>query len=277
MRLLVPLFVLAALALGTTLRRASMKTFLETRRYEDIYYLPETDTLPVLSLGHREALADFIWLKALIYTGDEYKSRGDLENAFRYADAMLVLDPDFRAVYRWIGTVGTYRPTGVTLDDHRRTIAYLERSVQRFPNDGELHWELGAAMEYELAPLLPAGSEERRALSAKAREEFILASSFGAGPPWIGLSSAMDLARAGQVERALAHLKAQHALTSDERVRVSIEIRIAELEGEAAAETLRAERADIAQRHRREFPYVSEGLYILLRPRIRPAEGAMAN
>ena len=59
--------------------------------------------------------------------------------------------------------------------------------------------------------------------------------------------------------------------------RTSIEARIAQLEGEAAAEALRAELTDLESRRRREFPYVSEGLYLLIRPRIRSTAGSMAN
>lgn len=265
-----------AAVIGTSLRRGAMRTYFATQTYEDVYYLPDTAWLPVLSLGHREAAADLVFTRALLYMGDEFYERGDLENAFRYADAMIALDPDFRAAYEWIATAGIYRPHGVTLDDHYRTLRYLERAVARFPNDGELEWQLGAAMAYELAPILPASSPDRARLRAAAREHFIRAATLGAGPEWLAYSNAMDQAEAGEVERALRHLRTLHAVTSDDTVRTEIEHRIETLEGESAANTLRAAREDFVRRHREEFPYIPETLYMLLAPRIEPTGSPVA-
>jgi hypothetical protein len=259
-------FVLAAAIAGTIARRSAMRTFLETRTYEDVYYLPDTPSLPVLSLGYREALADLIWLKALVYTGDEFAHRGDLENVFRYADAMLVLDPQFRAVYEWVGTMGIYRPAGVTVGDYRRTIGYLEAGVRQFPDDGELRWELGATLAYELAPQLPPA--ERTRVKAEAREHFIHAARLGAGPEWLGLGTAMDMARAGQTARAIEHMRALHALTNDPETRANIERRLASLESASEAEAMHLLATDLERRHRAQFPYVNEALFILLAPRI---------
>jgi hypothetical protein len=34
--------------------------------YEDVYYVPPSAWLPLLSLGHDEALADLLWCSALV-------------------------------------------------------------------------------------------------------------------------------------------------------------------------------------------------------------------
>jgi hypothetical protein len=266
---LVLVLAMAAVLAGTSLRRSAMRTFLESRTYEDVYYIPEPSALPLLSLGYREALADLIWIQALVYTGSEFIHRGDLGNVFRYADAIIMLDPKFRAAYRWAGTLGIYRPKGVTIEDHRRTIRYLEAAVREFPEDGELRWELGATMAYEIAPLLPLRSAERERWKVRAREQFFEAARRGAGPSWIGVTAAMDDARAGSVERALTRLRELHAMAPDRGSRRRIERRIATLEGEAAAEAMRSVTRDFERRHRAEFPYVSEDLFLLLSPRVR--------
>jgi len=53
-----------------------MDHYLSMQAYEDIYYLPPPKWLQVMSLGHRRAVADLIWLRALIYFGDEFVNRG---------------------------------------------------------------------------------------------------------------------------------------------------------------------------------------------------------
>ena len=55
------------------------------------------------------------------------------------------LDPDFLRAYRWVGMAGMYRPTGVGPDEVRRSIEYLKRGFARFPESGELAWELAHA------------------------------------------------------------------------------------------------------------------------------------
>ena len=162
--------------------------------------------------------------------------------------------------------MGIYRPAGVTVGDYRRTIGYLEAGVRQFPDDGELRWELGATLAYELAPQLPPA--ERTRVKAEAREHFIHAARLGAGPEWLGLGTAMDMARAGQTARAIEHMRALHALTNDPETRANIERRLASLESASEAEAMHLLATDLERRHRAQFPYVNEALFILLAPRI---------
>src|SRR5688572_8030137 len=93
---------LAALA-SDRLRAGAHDRYMSAQRYEDIYYLPPADWLRVFSLGYDEALADLIWMRALVYFGQEFEHAGRLEYVFEYGDAIAALDPHFLAIYRWIG------------------------------------------------------------------------------------------------------------------------------------------------------------------------------
>lgn len=263
----------AAVVLGTTLRRDAMRTALTERRYEELYYLPDDTALLALSLGHREALADLIWLRALVYTGEAYANRGAHKHVFRYADAMLALDPEFRTVYTWIGTVGIYRVHAASRADFDRTIAFLERGARTFPNDGRLAWDLGATLAYELAPLLPPGPDKTRVLE-RASTYLERAAELGGGPPWLAMSNAALLVRAGRTERAITHLLAMYAITRDPTERAAIEQRIAALRAEAALESARHELDAFEAERRRTFPYLDPDLFLLVRPRVRAREDA---
>ncbi|MBW2507597.1 MAG: hypothetical protein JRE81_03105, partial [Deltaproteobacteria bacterium] len=81
-RIIAVALLLAALAGVWSLRGRAMDHYLETQAYEDIYYLPPPDWLQVMSLGYRRALADLIWLRALIYFGDEFENRGAVKHVF---------------------------------------------------------------------------------------------------------------------------------------------------------------------------------------------------
>jgi hypothetical protein len=260
------LALVAAVLVTRTTRRDGESHFLATQRYEDVYYLPPPAWLELFSLGHGEAVAGLIWLKALLYFGDELVHRGDVSNLYRYTDAMLALDPYFRRVYRWVATSALYRTGEVTAEDARRVIEYLERGVRLFPDDGELAWDLGANYTYELVPLLPIG-EARDEARRKGIEHLRVAALRGAGPTWLVLSTASEMARLGQREQQIAHLEEAYAQIDDPATRKAIEAQLARLRSANFAEALRRTFEDLEARRRAEFPYLPADLYVLIGPR----------
>lgn len=263
-RWLLGALVALALVAGTrAVRVRTMDHLVGSRTYEDVYYVPPPAWLPVLSLGFDEALADLIWVRTLLYFGDELQHRGDVEHAFDYADAILALDPDFRRVYRWVGMAAMYRPVEVTEDDIRRGIAYLERGARRFPMDGKLAWDLGASLVYELGSRLPPGDEKDR-LKREGLEHMQAAARLGAGPPWLVLANASQLERLGQREQAIRHLVEMYDAVQDDDTRAEIATRLEALRADAAARALRATLRSLEDARQRDFPYAPAGLYLLL-------------
>src|SRR5687768_4366080 len=104
--------------------------------------------LPLLSLGYREALADLIWMKGLLYFSDELVHEGDATHAIHYTEAMLALDPYFRQAYLWVGVSALYHHGEPDLDVIEQVVEIQERGVRLFPEDGELAWEVGATLSY---------------------------------------------------------------------------------------------------------------------------------
>lgn len=256
------------------LRLRSMAHYLGTQRYEDIYYLPPPAWLEVFSLGHREALAGLVWARALVYFGEEVRHQGEVRHVFDYAEAIVTLDPDFRAAYAWVGSAAIYRTGSVTEADVRRAISYLERGARRFPNDGQLAWNLGATYAYELPPLL---ADERAREEAKriGTEHLEVAARLGAGPPWLVLANASQLRRLGQTEQAIRHLEEMYSTVRDPETRDQIEAQLGALRSQAYAEALRRTVEELEQRRRRDFPYVGPDLFLLLGPRPPVDEAAL--
>jgi len=248
-----------------------MAHLVATQRYEDVYYVPPPEWLPVLSLGFDRALADLLWIRALLYFGEEIQHRGDVEHAFDYTDAVLALDPGFKRVYRWIGMASMYRPQAVTVDDIRRGIDYLERAVVRFPEDGELAWDLGASLFHELGPHLEGA--EKAEVRRKGLTHMQAAARMGAGPPWLVLANANQLLELGETEQAIRHLEEMYLSVSEPELRENIAAQLSRLRSEARAEALRGTVADLEARRERDFPYVPPGLFLHLGPR-PPADPA---
>ncbi|MEM9189962.1 MAG: hypothetical protein AAGF12_12340 [Myxococcota bacterium] len=253
--------LLAAVA-GRTLRLRALAHHEATETYESVYYLPEKEWLPSFSVGYDEAVADGLWMRALIYYGDELSHQASVDHVFHYADAILTLDSHFRRVYRWAGMAGMYHGDS-TMDDVRESIGFLERGVRQFPDDPEMAWDLGASLKFELAPHLEAGEEKEQA-SLRGLEFMQSAARMGYGPSWMVLANANQLRDLGQTEQAIRHLEEMYDLVDDADVRANIEEQITQLRTEADARALQATFEELEAGRQRDFPYVDAGLYLLL-------------
>lgn len=258
--------VVVLAALGVVVRELRLRAFAlhhDNQRYEDVYYLPPARILPLASLGFHEALADLIWCRSLVYFGEELGQRGPVKFALDYTDAIITLDPNFRSAYRWAATVSMYRPVTATPEDGLKGAKYLETALKRWPNDGELHWDYGSLLRFEIAPLMPAGAEKERVI-ALAAPHLAIAASLGAGPAWLALNSAGLLERLGQNEQAIRHLEEVYGTVQDEGTKKAIEARLTELRSQSFVEAIRAANREFEASHQRSYPYLSASLFLLV-------------
>jgi tetratricopeptide (TPR) repeat protein len=237
----------AALAFtGRELRLSAFEAAQASDAYEDVYYLPPAPWLPVLGLGYGAALADLLWCKSLVYFGEGMAHRAAVQHVFAYTDALIALDPTFRSAYTWVATAAMFRPQQADYRDGLRAAVYLERAVERWPTDGELRWDLGSLLRFDVAPLI-----EDRALKddvlQRAAPHLDAAARLGAGPPWLVLNNASLFERLGRVEQAIRHLEEAYATVSDDDVRAAIAQRLARLRATAYIEAQRAGQASPAQ------------------------------
>jgi hypothetical protein len=266
--------VILGVVAGTwSLRGRAMDHYLAMQTYEDIYYLPPPEWLQVMSLGHRQALADFIWLRALIYFGDEFANRGAVKHVFNYGESMLALDPDFRRVYRWVGVAGVYTPLGSSPEVMARSIDVLRRGVERFPDDGELAWDTGATIMYELVPHLDKDDPDRERLRAEGNEHMMTAARLGAGPDWLVITNATALRKLGEGDRELHHLEEMYAVVRDPKVKSQIEIRLSQLRDRAYSEAFRSANQEFELRRLNDFPYMPSALYFFVAEPIETTVG----
>lgn len=264
-----PLVILGALllgGLGTLARLGPSARYRELDGYEDRYYLPAPDWLGVLSLGHREALADLIWCRTMIYYGDELTHQGAERHIFDYADAILTLDPDFRSVYRRVGTLALYRGVAVTAEQGERAVALMEQGAARYPDDGQLAWTTGASLAFELPPLYPDRPDMGERARERAAPYLVRAAQLGAAPPYTMLTNATLMARIGRAEEAATHLEEMYAMTDDEELRAEIASRIEHLRSDAFATGFVEENARFESAWGHDMAYAPAALYDLVRP-----------
>ncbi|MDB4991029.1 MAG: hypothetical protein JWN04_6207 [Myxococcaceae bacterium] len=241
------------------------------QHYEDIYYLPSPASLPVLSLGYRAAVADLIWCKSLVYFGEELGHRGIVKYVFAYTDAILALDPSFRAAYRWVADAALYRPTAVSMEDGLHAARYLERATERWPEDGELHWDYGSMLRFELAPMEPDPAK-KRALLEEAAPHLEVAARRGAGPPWLALNNAVLLNKLGRAEQAIRQLEDLRDTVQDDNIRRDIDWQLHKLKTETYLQAMRVSEESFEQDRLGSYPYLSPDLFWIVGN--KPAPGA---
>lgn len=266
-KLALAVLVLACVLIQARTRAAAAAHKLETETYEHVFYLPPSDVLRLMSLGQREALADLLWSRALVYLGEESIRNLPADDIFAYGRAVVALDPYFARAYRVFAINAQNRP-GLNEEEAlariRTSIAFLEEGVNALPDDGELAWDTGSLYAYTLAPRL--GNDEKAYWDAKRRgvEHMQAATLRGFGPPWAGVANASTLIRLGQTELAITHLQEIYAITSDPDVKTEIEATLANLRSQAFMEGLKQVSLELSGNHLRDFPYASETMYLLL-------------
>lgn len=241
-----------------------MDRFVAEQAFEDVFYAPPPGWLRVGSLGHSEALADLMWIKGLVYFGEALGSSTGVDHVFSYVDAIVALDPDFARVYRWASTAGIYKKK-TTLQDFRRAAAYAERGAAQFPDSGEMAWEAGSTIMFELVPNVEEETEAQ-ALRVRATRYLEKAGRLGAGPPWLALTTTKSLKRLGKLDRALAHLEEMYLTTSNSTLKKQLAEQIMQIKGHTFAEALRLEQEKLSERHEKKAPYLPLLLFELVYP-----------
>lgn len=244
---------------SNALRSDAMARAIETQSFKDVFYAPPPEWLPVMSLGHREALADVMWIKGLIYFGEALGAKSATAHVYGYVDSILALDPQFARVYRWASTAGIYKPK-VELDDLRRAASYSERGAKQFPDNGQMAWDAGSTIMFELLPKL-SDETERKELKARAVRYLETAARRNAGPPWLALANLKHLQALGETERAVHHLQEIYLSSDDPELKKQLEARIADLKGREFTRALQLELQQLRERHASRYPYLPALLF----------------
>ncbi|MBX3250823.1 MAG: hypothetical protein KF901_26830 [Myxococcales bacterium] len=249
--------------IGSTffLRTAGMRRYLMIQHYDSTFAIPSATTLTILSIRHREALADLLWIRGLIYVGEDLRHHGQIEHVLAYGERITGLDPHFRRAYSWTATLGLYRPN-VSLDEALAAVHVLERAAELFPDDAELSWELASAYTYEL-PSMTTDIERKRQLRSIGADHMVVAARLGAGPPWLALSNAGHLENLGRLDQAVRHLEEMFAVV-DDATRAEIALRLETLQAEGRAQMLRAADAELRQMASDDYPWLPLDFYAVV-------------
>jgi hypothetical protein len=241
----------------TTYRRVSLPP------EEDLLYLPRADVLRAGSLGHTELLADLVWVRTVIYAGEEIGHRGRMRWLDRYLDTIVLLDPVFKRPYKWAGVVTMYNGRVITNEMVRASNHYLELGEKLFPDDWEFPFMLGCNYWNELHTENPEQRNEWRRIGA---EHIRHAALLQGAPSWLPVVAASFLTREGQNDLAIRHLEEVYASTEDPKIREQIRNKLIHLQATSQAEHIEQARKAIDEGLKQWAPYAPADFYIMVGP-----------
>jgi hypothetical protein len=232
-------------------------------RDQDVLYLPPANQLGPMSLGYREALADLIWIRAVIFTGDR---AGGANYAWimQYLEAINTLAPGFRRPYAWGGVVVVYSGQAIDRPMIDRAIGLYRRGLELFPEDHELLFALGMLLTRDVQMLPGYEPAEREAAMQEGAMLIRRAAAFGA-PPLVRQLAATLVSENATDQLAIQFLEGQLLQAEDEAHRRMLERKLEVLIGEAGIESIERLRDEFEAERKQQFPYVPPDLYVLVR------------
>lgn len=230
---------------------------------ESLMYLPPAERLDPMSLGYKEALADLIWLRAVVFAGNS-DNRDKSNWLARYVSTINHLAPSFRQPYVWGGVVSIYSGKEIDRAMIDQAVEIMREGVQRFPEDHELLFNLGMVLYRDyasLGDLAPALVEEKKQEGVKLIRR---AAAFGASPLIRRLAASLDVEDGDDALEA-EFLRRQLLRADDPALRRLLRKKLNALKLGHQVEKLELARKAFIEDHTKQYPYLPMTLYAVLR------------
>jgi hypothetical protein len=186
---------------------------------EDVSLLLEPEYTRVLSLGHREALADYLFATLLVQYGTSFQEKRRFDSAYRYLDTITTLAPTFDRPYLFADTLLTMRPAPPTPEDYRAARRIQARGLEALPYHSELWLVAGQFAAYVAPPHLP--KEDRAEFKSAGAGMLTRACelvSNNANIPYHCITAARLLDRSGERDAMIRMLTRTLAVNDDPEV-----------------------------------------------------------
>lgn len=241
----------------------------------DVLYVPPANYLRPMSLGYREALADLIWVRALIFSGERIGNT-DVAAVGRYVDAITGLAPRFRRAYVWGGVTPIYGGGAhVTREMVDQSIATYRKGIEQFPESHELLYPAGMLLTHQVSSTPGYSDEEQAALAAEGVEMIRRAAAFGADP-LVRQYAATLVADHATEPLARQFLESQLAQAEDPDYRRMLRKQLATIGGQKSVDAVERTRTAFAREHLTQRPFVPDTVYAVIRDEATAARSSDA-
>ena len=261
--------MLAGIVLIGALRAPLVERHARSGQGDEVSLLLSPEHTVALSLGHREALADFLFASALVKYGTSFQDKQRFDAAYKYLDTITTLAPKFDRPYLYADTLLTMRVApGATLEDYLSVRRLHERGLRELPSHAEL-WSVAGQYAAYLAPSQvpePYKSELKQA-GAKILAHACELASNNENIPYHCITAARLFNRSGQREAMVRMLTRTLAVNDDPKIRELAVAFLAKAENDRDRERFARRDAALEAQWASTLPQASRNLLSLLGPR----------
>jgi hypothetical protein len=261
----------ACLAIGTLLvasvRQPLLRRYQAPVVHEQMSFLLSPRWSVVFSLGHREALADYLFGTLLVRYGMSFRDKHRDEAAYRYLDTITTLAPTFARPYWYADTVLTMLPTPPTAQDYLDTRQLHERGEKALPTNQEL-WLVAGQFATYIAPdhlPQPYAKELKQKGMADLARACELASN-NANMPYGCIAVARQFSKEGQRDALIRMLSRTLAVNDDPEIRRMATLYLQHQLGEREQDRYTRRMQDLEAIWSEQMPQVSRVMMSLLGP-----------
>jgi hypothetical protein len=229
----------------------------------DTFYLPTSNTLRLLSVGHHELASDLVAARGNVYFGTQILSGAEQRWLTRYLDTAVDLDPWFHRLYLSGSAMTIYNGKEVSLGAMEAATALLERGVKVFPLDWEIKFQLGFNDLFELPKLVSADDPRIPQWRQRGVEALRQAALFEGGPEWLPNLVARMLTKNGSQDMAIRHLEQAYAVAATEEARTQIRYKLIQLKGQQFSRQLEEEHHRFQKKIGERYPYAPEAFSVI--------------
>ncbi len=211
--------VLVGVAVIGVVRAPLVARFEAAPPEQEVPLLLSPEYTALFSLGHREALGDYLFATTLVQYGMSFERKQRFD-AYRYLDTITTLAPRYDRPYLFADTLLTMRSTAPLLEDYLGARRMQERGLEQLPYHTELWSVAGQFAAYLAPPRLPAEMrEEFKLAGARALSRACELASNNENIPYHCIAAAKLLNRSGQREAMIRMLSSTLAVNDDPEVR----------------------------------------------------------
>ncbi|MEM7159192.1 MAG: hypothetical protein AAF799_40520 [Myxococcota bacterium] len=239
---------------------------------QDLTVLPPPRYLELGSLSYREALADLVWVRALIFAGESL-GQTDTSLVERYVVGITTLAPRFHRPYLWGGITAIYGGAGsIDRPAVERASAIYRSGLEQFPESHELLYAHGMLLTHQVSSTPGYTPEQREALAAEGVELIRRAAAHGADP--LVRRYAATLITEGVTDQlAIQFLESQLVETEDEDHRRLLRRKLGALTSRESVARIERVREDFMREQKDAAPYLPDSVWAVIRSDPSPLSG----
>jgi hypothetical protein len=254
--------VAIAVARGPLLAR-----YAESTASEEVSLLLSPEHTVVFSLGHREALADYLFATLLVKYGTSFEEKRRFEATYKYLDTITTLAPSYERPYLYADTLLTMRPSPPVLEDYLGARRIQERGLEHLPTFTELWSVAGQFAAYLAPPYLPEQYRaEFKQAGARALAHACELASNNENIPYHCIAAARLLDKSGQREAMIRMLSSTLAVNDDPEIRRKALAYLERAAGDRERERYARRGEALAAIWKATLPHASRNMLSLLGP-----------